>query len=94
MTDVPAPPPALVTNAVDHPTVFADGVWFASNMSNCVRITFLENMIEPQNSPHPGFKSRHVGTLAMPREGFNSMVAYLNSMKEYFDQLDATNAKT
>lgn len=91
---VPSPPITLVTNAVDHQTVFADGVWFVTNLSNCVRITFLENMIEPQNSPNPGFKSRHVGTLVMPREGFNSMVAYLSNMKEYFDQLDATNAAT
>lgn len=91
MATTPPPPIPLVTNATDHPTVFADGVWFAANLGGTIRITFLENILEPQNSLNPGMKSRHVGTLAMPREGFNAMVQYLNDMKVYFDQLDANN---
>lgn len=87
----PPPPIPVVTNATDCPTVFADGLWFAANLGDCIRLTFMENMLEPQNSPSPGMKARHVGTLAMPREGFNAMVNYLNDMKAYFDQVDAGN---
>jgi len=91
-SEVPPPPVPLMTSAINYPTFFADGVWFASNIGNTIRVTFLESILEPQNSPQPGMKSRHVGTLVMPREGFNSMVEYLNNMKVYFDHLDATNA--
>ena len=87
-----APPVPMITSAVNYPTIFADGAWFASNMGGCVRITFAETIFEPQNTPSPGIKSRHVGTLVMPRDGFNSMLTYLNAMKEYFDNLDTTNA--
>jgi hypothetical protein len=95
MAAVPPPPPPpipLVTSSVDYPTIFADAVWFASIMGNVVRIQFVENQIEPSNSPQAGVKARHVGTLAMPREGFKNMVAYLQSMDAYFDSMDGHGA--
>ncbi len=94
MATLPPPPPPipLVTSSVDHPTVFADAVWFASVMSGVIRIQFIENQIEPSNSPNSGVKARHVGTLAIPREGFKNMVSYLKSMDEYFDSMNADGA--
>jgi hypothetical protein len=80
-----------VTSSMDYPTIFADAVWFASNLGNVVRVQFIENQLEPTNSPQPGMKARHVGTLAMPRPGFKAMVQYLKMMDEYFDTLDSQN---
>jgi hypothetical protein len=91
MATVPPPPIPLVTSSKDYPTVFADAVWFAAVMGNVVRLQFIENHLEPGNSPQPGIKAKHVGTLAMPREGFKAMVQYLSAMDEYFDSLDALN---
>lgn len=87
--DKPLP---VATSSMDYPTIFADAVWFATNLGGVVRIQFLENQLEPTNSPAPGLKARHVGTLAMPRIGFKNMVAYLNDMDRLFDELDAQDA--
>jgi hypothetical protein len=83
-----------ISLARDHPTIFADAAWFASNLGNVIRIQFIENHFEPSNSLDPGIKARHVGTLAMPRQGFKNMVAYLLQMDEFFDNMDAENAAT
>lgn len=91
--DVPPGAIPLVTSAANAQTVFADAVWFAANLGDVVRIQLVENILEPTNSPSPGLKARHVGTLVMPRIGFRGMVTYLNSMAEYFDKLD-TDSQT
>ena len=87
----PVQPIPIVTASIDYPTVFADAVWFASNLGDVVRIQFIENQLEPTDAVNPGFKARHVGTLAMPRVGFKAMLAYLNDMDKFFDTLDAQN---
>ena len=99
MTDEPtAPVPVsdggipLATSAVNAQTVFADVVWFAANLGQVVRITFLENILEPEGSLTPGLKARHVGTLVIPRQGFEGMVDYLNERRELFRKLDAEAA--
>lgn len=74
----------IVTSAVDYPTIFADHVWFATLREGVVRITFAEALLEPTNSPNPGAKMRHVGTLAMPLAGFQNMIAYLSTMDQVF----------
>jgi hypothetical protein len=83
----------VVTSAIDYPTVFADGVWFAANLGGAVRITFLETIFEPRNSPAPGMKSRHVGTLVMPRQSFENMVDYLTEMRKIFRDLDGEDTR-
>ena len=86
----------LVSSAANVPTIFADGAWFAAYLQGVVRITLLENILEPSNSLTPGMKARHVGNLAMPRQAFDSMVSYLVDMKAYFHELDkeaSANAK-
>jgi len=78
----------LVSSAANVATIFADGAWFAAYLQGVVRISFLENIIEPSNSLSPGMKARHVGNLVMPKESFDRMVSYLVDMKAYFQQLD------
>jgi hypothetical protein len=84
---------ALVTTAADFPTVYSDGCWFASLMSGTVRLTFLENILEPQNSMTPGLKARHVGTLVMPREAFDGMLKYLNGLQPAWQALEQPDAE-
>jgi len=90
-SDIPPPPPPvqLVTTAVDYPTIFADGVWFAAYGSGVIKLTFIETLWEPMGSRDPGTKNRHVGTLAMPYSGFEAMVDYLNEQRERFRAMNA-----
>ena len=86
-TDTEEPPkPAdhsdILTSAINFPTIFADGCLFARRMGSTVRLTFVESMIEPSDGPFPGFKTRHVGTLIMPVEGFRATLGYLNRMAD------------
>ena len=87
-------PIPTTTSAMDYPTIYVDGVWFATNLGNVVRLQFLENVLEPGNSANPGLRARHVVTLAMPRIGFKHMLTYLNNMDKFFDDLDAENASS
>ena len=91
-TDTPAGV-ALVTSAADFPTVYSDGCWFASLMGGTVRLTFLENILEPENSMSPGLKARHVGTLVMPRQAFDGMLKYLNDLQPIWQSLEQPNAE-
>lgn len=79
--DPEQPPPmaktALVTSAVNAPTVYADGCLFATRLGSTVRLTFAENILEAADGPSPGLKMRHVGTLVLPIEGYQAMMAYL-----------------
>lgn len=78
----------VVTSAVSHPTVFADGCLFAYRMSGTVRMAFVESMIEAANGPYPGFKTRHVGTLVLPMEGLKVTLDYLNKLVADWDAED------
>lgn len=93
----PSPPDdeiRTVTSSTDYPTVFADAVWFATNLGDVIRLQFIENHLEPTNSIAPGIKARHVGTLVMPRVGFKNMLRYLQERDELFDRLDAEGAQS
>jgi len=74
----------MLTSAVNYPTVYADGCIFASRFGSTVRLTFIETIIEAADAPYPGPKSRHVGTLVMPAEGFRNMLRYLNDVTPKF----------
>ena len=74
----------LVTTAANAQTVYADAVWFVSYYGGVVRLTFLENMLEPNGSLTPGMQARHVGTLVMPLDGFDGMVTYLAERRDAF----------
>lgn len=87
-------PIPLVTSAINYPTVYADGCLFATRLGSNVRLTFVETILEAGDSPSPGAKTRHVGTLVMPVEGFSNMLDYLNKIsKEYILPGEATDGQ-
>ena len=77
----------FVTSAQDAPTVYADALWFVADYAGVVRLTFLENMLEPDGSLQPGMKARHVGTLVMPSSGFDGMIQYLIQRRDLFKSM-------
>lgn len=79
----------IATSAINFPTIFSDGAWFAYYTGGVVRITFLENILEPKDSVSPGVKARHVGTLAMPIRAYDSMLKYLNERQAIFKDIEA-----
>jgi hypothetical protein len=88
MTDTPRPEDQIpiATTARTVPTVFSDGLWFASHSLGIIRLQFIENVTEPSNSTDPGVKARHVMSIAMPKSSFDRMLSYLNFMKAIFDE--------
>ena len=68
------------TSAINYPTVFADGCIFATRVGSTVRLTFSETIVEAADAESPGPKNRHVGTLVLTLEGFDSMLKYLNDV--------------
>jgi hypothetical protein len=84
----------MVTSALDYPSIFADAVWFASAMNGTVRISFLENILEPQGISNPGWKARHVGTLVMPSMSFENMLDYLIQQRDFFRTLETAYLPT
>jgi hypothetical protein len=73
-----ASPFNVVNSFVDVPTVYADACVFAAAVGSNIRMTFMESILGPTDSPEPGWKVRHVGHLVMPRDGFASTVRYFN----------------
>lgn len=91
----PTPPPTpIVSSAVNYPTVYADSCIFATRLGSTVRLTFVEHILEPANGPSPGMKTRHVGTLVMPYEGYKNMLEYLtNQASQFIDLPDHADGK-
>ena len=69
-----------VNEAKDAPTLFADGLIFATLLNGAVRLQFSEYVPQAANGPSPGLKSRTVATMVVPLEGYQSMMAYLNDI--------------
>jgi hypothetical protein len=80
----PAPSPAYTTigNPESVPTVFADTAIFAYRFGGTVRVQFVEAINGAADSTSPGIKTRYVGNLVMPVEGFANMLEYLNGIAE------------
>lgn len=79
---VEVPPLLLINRAVDAPSIFADSVYYATNISGTVRLSLTEAIAEPAEQPEPGFKSRYVGTIAMSVQSFEDALKYLNGLAE------------
>lgn len=77
------PPVQLVTSATDAPTIYADGVLFATRLGSTVRLSFFENILEARDAPSPGLKARHVLNLVLPIEGYTSGITYLEEAEKY-----------
>ena len=71
----------IISSAADYPTVFADGCIFTTRVGPTVRMTFVEQVIEAVDATYPGPKTRHVGTLVLPVEGFRHMMRYFEEIK-------------
>lgn len=84
----------LVTTAANYPTVFADGCLYATCAVGLVRLTFVETILEAADSPHPGAKTRHVGTLVMPETGFQSTLKYLNDLDAVWSKRAADDTES
>lgn len=65
---------------VQAPTVYADGLLFATNVSNTIRLQFAEYVPHAMNSSDPGLKTRVVLNVAIPVEGYSAMMKYLNDI--------------
>lgn len=78
----------IITSAANAPTIYADGVIFATRFGSTVRIHLVETVAEATDAPHPGLKTRHVANVVMPIEGYRNTVKYLNEISEYFDGED------
>ena len=73
----------------DAGTVFSDHCLFASRFVSTVRLSFVETLLEPADSLNPGAKTRYVGHVVMPMEGFRNMVQYLNQVVTGWDSMDS-----
>ncbi len=76
----------IITSAARAPTIYADGVIFATRFGSTVRVHLVETVAEAADAPHPGLKTRHVANIVMPIEGYRNTVKYLNEISEYFDE--------
>lgn len=74
----------MFNGAVHAPTVFADGLVFATKIGSNIRLQFAEYSPHPANHPDPGLKTRHVVTVVMPPEGFENMMTYLQDVTPKF----------
>lgn len=74
----------IVNGAVSAPTVYADGLIFATKVGSNIRLQFVEYVPQAANHPDPGLKTRHVVTVVMPPEGFESMMTYLSEVTPKF----------
>lgn len=89
-----AQPIRIVGSAANYPSVYADACLFATRLGSTVRLTFVENVLEAADSPDPGIKARHVGTLVMPYEGYKNMLEYLTQQaSQFIDLLDTPDGE-
>jgi len=81
----PVTPPrvAFATAATDAPTIYCDGVLFATTIGSTVRITLFENILEARDAASPGLKARHVLNLVMPLEGYINAQEYLEEASKF-----------
>lgn len=73
-----------VSEPKDAPTIFSDGLLFATLVNGNVRLQFAEYVPQAFNGPNPGLKTRVIGTVVMPLEGYRGMVDYLDSVNGPF----------
>lgn len=64
----------------DAPTVFSDGLLFATLVNGNVRLQFAEYVPHARNGPEPGLKTRVVANVIMPLEGYRGMMDYLEAV--------------
>ncbi len=69
-----------VNGPKDAPTVFADGLLFATLVNGNVRLQFAEYVPHATNGPDPGLKTRVIANVIMPLEGYRGMMEYLNTV--------------
>ncbi|TMM47269.1 hypothetical protein [Qipengyuania marisflavi] len=69
-----------VNDPKDAPTVFSDGLLFATLVNGGVRLQFAEYVPHATNGPNPGLKTRVVANVVMPLEGYRGMMDYLSSV--------------
>lgn len=73
----------FTSRATDAPTIYCDGVLFATRLGSTVRITFFENILEAKDAAFPGLKARHVLNLVMPIEGYIGGMDYLDGVAKF-----------
>lgn len=73
------------------PTVFADTAIFAYRFGGTVRVQFVEAISGASDSTSPGVKTRYIGNLVMPVEGFANMLRYLNQIAADMNLPDPTS---
>ena len=82
------PPPetdlTMFNGAVHAPTVYADGLLFATKVGSNIRLQFVEYSPHPANHPDPGLKTRHVITIVMSPDGYQNMLTYLTDVTPKF----------
>lgn len=69
-----------VNDPKDAPTVFSDGLLFATVVNGNVRLQFAEYVPQAANGPNPGLKTRVVANVIMPLEGYRGMMDYLDAV--------------
>lgn len=58
----------VINSALDVPIIFADGLYNVSSFNGVARMSFVQNLADPTNSPNGplGFRGRNVVTIAIP----------------------------
>lgn len=73
-----------VNEPKDVPSIFSDGLLFATLVAGNVRLQFAEYVPHAFNGRNPGLKTRVVANVVMPLDSYRAMMDYLERVNPQY----------